>query len=268
MLSFAVNLTFLFTETPFLERFARARACGFRAVEFHNPFPYSENIAAILDAARESDVRIIHFNLPVDDWTNGNRGIAAHPGLEDEFRRSVYTAVEIARALGCRQLNCPVGNREPDYSLAQQHRTLLANLHYAAEVTALADIMLLLEPLNPITHPQYLLTTTQRAIELQDAVNAPNLKIQYDYYQMQRSEGELAETVRTNLSRIGFIQLANNPGRHQPDTGEINFQYLLGQLSNSAYDGFISLEYVPTGHTENSFAWIKNMGLPFDPLPT
>ncbi len=260
MFSFAVNLTFLFAETPFLERFARARACGFHAVEFHNPFPYSGRGQDIADAALAAGVRIIHFNLPVENWERGSRGIASHPDRRDEFRNSVQTAVAWAKQLGCRQLNCPVGNREDEYSLEQQNAVLAENLRYAAEVTAKAGIMLLLEPLNPITHPAYLLTTTRRAIELQEMVDAPNLKLQYDYYQMQRSEGELAETVRKNLSRIGFIQLADNPGRHQPGTGETRYAFLLRDLANSAYEGFVSLEYAPLGRTEDSFGWMRELG--------
>ncbi|MCC7161444.1 MAG: TIM barrel protein [Anaerolineae bacterium] len=260
MFSFAVNLTFLFTETPFLERFARARACGFRAVEFHNPYPYIKDGAEIVRTARQAKVEIIHFSLPVQGWEKGNRGIAAHPDLKEEFCQSVATAVQWARQLGCRQLNCPVGNRADGYTLEQQHAMLVENLRYAAEATAQAGITLLLEPLNPLTHPTYLLTTTRRAFQLQDMVNAPNLKVQYDYYQMQRSEGELAETVRRNLSRIGFIQLADNPGRQQPGTGEIRYPFLLADLASSAYDGFVSLEYSPLGKTEDSFGWMREFG--------
>lgn len=259
--TFAVNLTFLFTESPFLERFARARACGFSAVEFHNPFPYTHDNAAIVRAAEAAGVKIIHFNLPVKAWDTGNRGLASHPGMQAEFRDNVRTAVQWAEQLNCHQLNCPVGNRESGYSPEEQHAVLLENLRYAADVTARSGIMLLLEPLNPLTHPTYLLTTTRRAFELQEAVNARNLKIQYDYYQMQRSEGELAETVRNNLSRIGFIQLADNPGRHQPGTGEINYSFLLADLARLAYDGFVSLEYIPVGRTKDSFGWMREFGV-------
>lgn len=261
MFSFAANLTFLFTETPFLERFAQARAWGFRAVEFHNPFPYSEMCVDVARAARQAGVQIIHFNLPVNNWEDGNRGIAAHPAHRAEFRSNVVNAVEWAERLGCRQLNCPIGNREDEYTFEEQHAVLLENLHYAAGIMARAGINLLVEPLNPLTHPSYLLTTTRDAIELQNAVNAPNLKLQYDYYQMQRSEGELAATVRRNLLRIGFIQLADNPGRHQPGTGEINYPFLLSDLMRLAYDGYVSLEYIPLGRTEDSFGWMKEMGV-------
>lgn len=261
MLKLAANLTFMFTEVPFLERFARARAAGFRYVEFHNPYPFCERPEGIRDAASRAGVAIIHFNLPGGDWEAGERGIAVLPERTDEFREGLDTTIEVAGRLGCGQLNCPLGYPRPDLPRAPQHQTLIDNLRHAAEATAQAGIRLLVEPLNPITHPGYPLVNTAQAVDLQDAVDHPNLLIQYDFYQMQRSEGELIETLRRHLDRIGFVQLADNPGRHEPGTGEINYRYLFAELERMAFDRFISLEYSPSTDTEASLDWIRDYGI-------
>ena len=264
MFKFATNLTFMYDDSPFLERIARASASGFRHIEFHNPYPFSEDIDAIADAASRHGVEIIHFNLPGGNWAAGDRGNAPWPDRVEEFRTGVRETAVIAKRLGCHQLNCPVGYPRPDFSRTEQKKTLIDNLRFAAAELARSDIMLLVEPLNPITHPDYLLTTTTEACELLDQVDHPNLRIQYDFYQMQRSEGELIETVRKNLDRIGYIQLADNPGRHQPGTGEINFRFLLNELAAMDYHRFVSLEYTPTGRTEDSLGWIEQYGLSLD----
>lgn len=260
MFRFAANLTLLFPDSPFLERIGRARAAGFRFIEFHNPYPYDHDLTQVCAAVDQCGLQVVHFNLPVPDWDKGERGIASRPDLVEEFRMGVAQAIEIARRLKCRQINCPVGHRHLRFSQEEQTRALIENLNYAATESAKEGSTLLLEPLNPITHPAYLLTTTRMTAELQDKVGAPNLKIQYDYYQMQRSEGELAETVRRILPRIGFVQVADNPGRHQPGTGEINFRFLLRELEYLGYSDFVSLEYIPLGKTEESFAWIREYG--------
>lgn len=261
MLKFATNLTFMYTEVPFLERIARAGASGFRYIEFHNPYPFCEDLQAIVDATREHGVRVIHFNLPGGDWDAGERGIAVHPGRTAEFRAGVVDAVAIAERLGCRQLNCPIGYPDDAFTPIEQRRALVENLRFAAQRLLDAGIMLLIEPLNPITHPGYPLVTTRSARQLLDEVSHPNLLIQYDFYQMQRSEGELIETVRQNLGQIGYIQLADNPGRHEPGTGEINFRFLLRELQRLNYQGFVSLEYSPSDRTEDSLAWLAEYGL-------
>jgi len=261
MLKLATNLTFMFTETPFVERFARARAAGFRYVEFHNPYPFCEETVAINRAAQDAGVEIIHFNLPGGDWAAGERGIAVHPDRVEEFRAGVDSTADLAVELGSRQLNCPLGYPTDATSEERQHGTLVDNLRFAAERLAARDVTLLIEPLNPITHPGYPLIDTAGARRVLEDVGHPNLRIQYDYYQMQRSEGELAETVRQNLEHIGYIQLADNPGRHEPGTGEINFRFLLDDLDRLGFDGFVSLEYTPTGRTEDSLGWIAEYGL-------
>lgn len=264
MLKFATNLTFMFTEVPFLERFAMAREAGFRRVEFHNPWPFCEDTAAIARAAEQAGVRIIHCNLPGGDWQAGERGIAVFPDRTDEFRQAVVSTIAIAQQLGIRQLNCPLGYPGSSLSHDQWYSTLTSNLRYAAKTTAQAGIMLLVEPLNPITHPGYPLINTAQALELLAAVDHPNLKIQYDFYQMQRSEGELIETVRQHRDHIGFIQLADNPGRHEPGTGEIHYPFLFRELQSMCFDKVISLEYIPGTTTLDSLGWISDYGLNLD----
>lgn len=261
MFKFAANLTLLFQDSPFLERIQRAGAAGFRFVEFHNPHPYDCDLQSLVSAVDKCGAQVIHFNLPCPDWEEGERGIAARPDRVQDFRAGVGQALEIAERLRCRQMNCPVGNRHAQFSLREQEEALVDNLSFAASELSNKGITLLLEPLNPITHPAYLLTTTRQAVALQDRVGAPNLKIQYDYYQMQRSEGELAETVRCLFPRIGFIQVADVPGRHQPGTGEINFRFLLEELAQLGYRDFVSLEYSPVGDSREWFAWIREYGL-------
>lgn len=264
MLKFATNLTFMFTEVPFLERFSMAREAGFRRVEFHNPWPFCEDTAAIARAAEQAGVRIIHCNLPGGDWQAGERGIAVFPDRTDEFRQAVVSTIAIAQQLGIRQLNCPLGYPGSSLSHDQWYSTLTNNLRYAAKTTAQAGIMLLVEPLNPITHPGYPLINTAQALELLAEVDHPNLKIQYDFYQMQRSEGELIETVRQHRDHIGFIQLADNPGRHEPGTGEIHYPFLFRELQSMRFDKVISLEYSPVTTTLDSLGWISDYGLNLD----
>ncbi|ALM53635.1 hydroxypyruvate isomerase family protein [Halomonas huangheensis] len=264
MLKLAANLTFMFTEVPFLERLALAREAGFRRVEFHNPYPFCEDTATIAHAAEQAGVRIIHCNLPGGDWQAGERGIAVLPDREDEFRRGVDSTIAIAQQLGIRQLNCPLGYPTNKLEHQQYHPVLVGNLRYAAEATARAGIMLLIEPLNPITHPGYPLINTRQALELLTEVDHSNLKIQYDFYQMQRSEGELIETVRQYREHIGFIQLADNPGRHEPGTGEIHYPFLFRELERMRFDKVISLEYSPLTNTPDSLGWIAEYGLSLD----
>lgn len=261
MLKFATNLTFMFTEVPFLERFAMAREAGFRYVEFHSPYPFCIDTDTIRSAAESAGVQIVHFNLPGGDWEAGERGIAVLPQRSEEFRQGVASTIATAQRLGCRQLNCPLGYPDGQTSAREQQHTLIDNLRYAAQATQDAGITLLVEPLNPITHPGYPLVNTAQAIALLEEVNHPNLMIQHDFYQMQRSEGELTATLHHHLDRIGFIQLADNPGRHEPGSGEINYRHLFAELERLKFDRLISLEYSPRTSTLESLGWIEEYGL-------
>jgi hydroxypyruvate isomerase len=258
MPQFAANLATLYTDSPFMDRFSRARASGFQFVEYM--FPYEHEIAELAENLRQHNLTQVLFNLPAGDWGAGDRGIAAHPDRTDEFRRGVTTAIEFARAVKVTQLNCLVGKRDENVPLEAQRRVMVENLRYAAQELAKANIRLLIEMLNPFDVPEFLIASPQAAFAVQDEVESPNLKIQYDIYHAQRTEGELAGTIQANLKRIGHVQIADNPGRHQPGTGEINYRFLFNHLDRVGYEGYVGLEYVPEGTTEQSLGWVREYG--------
>jgi hydroxypyruvate isomerase len=259
MVKLAANLTMLFNEVPPLERFARARAAGFRYAEFL--FPLEHDVAAVAAALRESGLQLVLFNFAAGDRAAGDRGIASHPDRVAEFREDVTRAVVAARQLGNQRLHCMAGLRQPDISQEEQWRTFVENVRHAGEACAGAGLMLLVEPLNDKDNPGYFLVGSAMGLRLVEEVGLPNVRLQYDIYHMQRGEGELAATIAANLGRIGHIQIADNPGRHQPGTGEINYRFLLPYLDQLGYDGYVSLEYVPAGPTEASLGWVKEYGL-------
>lgn len=255
---FAANLTMLFTERPFLERFEAAARSGFRAVEYM--FPYAEDVDGIAAALAQLRLTQVLFNLPAGDWGAGDRGIAADPGRREEFRSGVARAVDLARRFRCARLNCLVGKRSEAIGEREQWRCLVDNLRYAAGELAGSGITLLVEPVNTYDIPGFFLSMSAQAIRLLDEIDAPNARMQYDVYHMQRMEGNLTQTMRLHVGRIGHVQIADAPDRHEPGTGEINFAYVLGQLDAQGYDGFVGLEYRPSGRTEDSFGWIASMG--------
>lgn len=252
-LRFSANLSFLFTEVPFLERFALAKAAGFSAVEFH--FPYEFDAAVLAEVMLTSELDIVLFNLPAGNWVAGERGIACHPARVTEFRKGVEQGIAYAQTLGVTRLNCLAGIAPADVAPAIAYQTLINNLAFAAAETAKAGIRLLIEPLNTHDTPGFLIATTRAAQVLIDAVGHANLGLQYDLYHAQVMEGDLARTLRTHIGRIGHIQIADNPGRHQPGTGEINFPFLFGELRRLGYTGWIGCEYQPSGTTEASLGW-------------
>ncbi|MBI5901480.1 MAG: hydroxypyruvate isomerase [Rhodocyclales bacterium] len=252
---FSANLSFLFTERPFLERFSAARAAGFAAVEFH--FPYQFDRAALAEVVLTSGLDVVLFNLPAGDWAAGERGIACHPRRIAEFQDGVGLAIEYARLLGCPRLNCLAGIPPPGVSPEKARETLVENLRFAAAVTRRAGIGLLLEPLNTRDTPGFLVSTSDAGLALIAAAGHENLRLQYDIYHAQVMEGDLARRLEENLPRIGHIQLADNPGRHEPGTGEINFPFLFAHLDRLGYSGWIGCEYRPSAATGDSFGWMK-----------
>lgn len=254
MLRFSANLSFLFLERPFLDRFAAAAAEGFKGVEFH--FPYAFPLDEVVDAVSQAAVEVVLFNFPAGDWAAGERGIACLPERVREFRDGVAEAWRYAEALGCRRVNCLAGLRSADVEEARLRSTLVDNLRFAADVFAPDGGQVLLEPLNSRDTPGFLVDRSVTALALLDAVERSNVALQYDLYHAQVMEGDLARTLSTHLARIGHIQLADNPGRHQPGTGEINFPFLFLHLKTIGYQGWIGCEYVPTGPTEDSFEWM------------
>jgi hydroxypyruvate isomerase len=254
---FAANLTKLFTELPYLERFAAARAAGFTAVEYLFPYEYPrEDLAACL---REQRLKQVLHNLPAGDWAAGERGIACHPNRVDEFRTGVERAIRYANALDCPQVNCLAGKLPPGVSRDVAHATFVANLRHAAAVLGDAGVRLLIEPINRYDIPGFFLTGTDQAIAILDEVGSDNLFLQYDLYHAQRSEGELAATLQRHLPRIGHIQVADNPGRNEPGTGEIHYPFLFRHLDALGWKGWIGCEYKPRTTTEEGLGWMKEM---------
>ena len=259
MSKLAANLTMLFTELPFLERFAAARHAGFDAVEFL--FPYSYSVEQIAQQLKTHALTLVLHNLPAGDWAAGERGIACHPARVSEFRAGVADAIRYASALGVRQVNCLAGIAPQDASAEKARQTLVDNLRFAAAALQESGIRLLIEPINTFDIPGFFLSGTQQALDLIAASGSDNIFIQYDIYHMQRMEGELSATLRANLARIGHIQLADNPGRGEPGTGEINYRHLFQLLDEVGYAGWIGCEYKPKSGTLEGLGWRAAHGL-------
>jgi hydroxypyruvate isomerase len=252
----AANLSLLFPEIPYLDRFAAAKRAGFRYVEYQ--FPYGFGTAAEIAArAREAGVEVVLHNLPGGDAAKGDRGIACQPGRVAEFREGVERAIEYARAAGCQRLNALAGIAPVEAAPELLFETLVENLGYAAGKLAAVGLTLLTEPANRRTIPGFFLGTSRQAIEVIDAVGAPNLQLQYDIFHMQIMEGDLAKTIERLLPRIGHMQLADVPGRHEPGTGEINYGFLLPEIDRLGYRGWIGCEYVPKGDTAEGLRWAR-----------
>ncbi|GAD21590.1 hydroxypyruvate isomerase [Acidovorax sp. MR-S7] len=253
---FAANLSMLFTEVPFLDRFERAARAGFEAVEFLFPYAHTaQEIKARLDA---TGLQIVLHNLPAGDWDAGERGIACHPDRVEEFREGVERAIGYAKALGVPQLNCLAGKAPAGVDAATLRRTFVGNLRHAAARLGDAGLRLLIEPINPFDIPGFVLNRTDEAIAILDEVGATNAFVQYDIYHAQRTEGELAATLQKHLPRIAHVQLADNPGRNEPGTGEINYPYLFAHLDRIGYQGWVGCEYKPARGTEAGLGWLKN----------
>ena len=254
---FAANLSMLFTEVPFLDRFERAAAAGFEAVEFLFPYAHAvEEIKARLDA---TGLKIVLHNLPAGDWDSGERGIACDPARVDEFRAGVVKAIGYAHALGVPQLNCLAGKVPAGTNADAARRIFVDNLRFAASALGAGSIRLLIEPINPFDIPGFYLNRTDQALSVMDEVGSDNLFLQYDIYHAQRTEGELAATLQKQLTRIGHVQLADNPGRNEPGTGEINYPFLFAHLDRIGYKGWVGCEYKPAKDTESGLGWLQSI---------
>ncbi len=255
---FAANLTMLFTELPFLDRFAAASAAGFRFVEYL--FPYAYEPAVLRQALDTNGLTQVLCNLPAGKWDAGDRGIAADPARVAEFRQGVNTAVAYALALGVKKLNCLAGVRPKRFSESESAEILVDNLIFAADVLAAHGLTLVIEAINRFDIPGFLLHRAEQVDKIIEAVERPNVAIQFDVYHAQREQGDITATLRAHIGRIGHIQVADNPGRHQPGTGEINYPFVFAELDRLGYDGFVGLEYVPAPNTATSLAWLPAMG--------
>lgn len=255
MPKFAANLTMLYTELPFLDRFEAAAKDGFKAVEFLFPYAFAAaDIKQRLDANR---LALVLHNLPAGDWEAGDRGMACDPARVAEFRAGVPKGVEYAKALGVPQLNCLMGKVPAGTDAKQVQQTMVENLRFAAAELKTAGLRLLVEPINTFDIPGFALSRTDQALALIDEVGSDNLFVQYDIYHAQRMEGELANTLQKNLSRIGHIQLADNPGRNEPGTGEIRYPFLFALLDRVGYTGWIGCEYKPATTTSAGLGWMR-----------
>ncbi|MBK8971765.1 MAG: hydroxypyruvate isomerase [Hahellaceae bacterium] len=253
-LKFAANLTLLYPHVPFLERFALAANDGFHAVECLFPYDYpADELKQILDT---NGLTLVLHNLPPGNWEAGERGIACLPDRVEEFRAGVGQGIRYAQRLGVSQLNCLAGLKPAGISEQEAMETLRENLRYAAEQFAQAGLMLNLEAINSrVDMPGFLLDTGEKTIALIESLRLPNLRFQYDIYHMQIMGGDLCRRLQTWLPYIGHIQFADNPGRHQPGTGEINFFNIFQLLERLGYAGWISAEYHPQGDTSSTLGW-------------
>lgn len=251
---FAANLSMLFTDAPLLDRFERAARAGFDLVELQ--FPYEAPAAEIRERLTRNKLTMVLHNLPAGDWAGGERGIACMPDRVTEFREGVARAIDYAKTLGVTQLNCLVGKAPAGVDEATIRRTVVENLRYAANALAPHGLRLLVEPVNNFDIPGFWLSRSAQTMAVLDEVGAPNVFLQYDVYHMQRSEGELGATIQRLLPRIGHIQIADNPGRNEPGTGEINYDFLFAFLDRIGYTGAIGAEYKPAGATEAGLGWL------------
>jgi hydroxypyruvate isomerase len=254
MLRFDLNISILLKEVPFLERFARAAALGFTAVEFW--WPGNEALAAVAAQLQETNLKVVLMNIDAGDMAAGERGYCNDTRQQERFRQQAELAIDFAAQIGCPQLNVLVGNMLAERSREEQLDTVRENLAWVAERAARAGHGVVVESLNAFESPRYLLTNTRDTLALFAEVKHPNLKYQYDIYHMQRMEGNLIATLREQIGQIGHIQLADSPARHEPGTGEIHYPHVLAALDELAYQGYVGLEYNPTTTSEASFAWL------------
>ena len=252
---FAANLTMLFTELPFMQRFEAAAQAGFEAVEYL--FPYAVPQQELVAALRANRLEQVLHNLPAGDWDAGERGIACLPDRVAEFRDGVARAIDYASALGAPQVNCLAGKVAAGVSDDVLRDTFVGNLRFAAAALQRANIRLLIEPINTFDIPGFYLNRTAQALAIIDEVGSDNLFVQYDIYHAQRMEGELIATMTKQLARIGHIQLADNPGRNEPGTGEIHYDNVFKALDRIGYAGWIGCEYKPATTTEAGLGWLE-----------
>ncbi|HZS81535.1 MAG TPA: 2-oxo-tetronate isomerase [Stellaceae bacterium] len=259
MPKFAANLSMMFQEVGFLDRFGAAAKAGFRGVEYL--FPYDFAAADIADRLRRHELTQALFNLPPGNWGAGERGVAALPGREAEFREGVERAIHYAKATGCRTLHAMAGLWPQERPRAEGEEVYVANLRHAADAMAPHGITLVIEPINTRDIPGYFLNTTTQGIAILDRVARPNARLQLDLYHCQIMEGDLAERIKRLLPRVGHVQIAGNPGRFEPDVGEINYPFLYDLLDELGYQGWIGCEYRPKAGTLAGLGWAKRYGI-------
>lgn len=255
---FSANLSFFYLDLPFLERFPAAAKAGFKAVEFL--FPYGETIPDLQKVLRDNNLRIALHNAPPGDWDRGERGLCVLEGRDAEFTAAIAKAIEYATALEVPRVNVLAGIDASGGPADKATDRLVERLRYAADEFARHKLVALLEHINPFDMPGYFVATPGQAIRVLDAVGRDNAMLQYDVYHAQRTRGELTAFLRTHFSRINHIQVADNPSRNQPGTGEINYRFFLDELDRLGYKGWVGLEYKPDPNANASLGWITDMG--------
>jgi hydroxypyruvate isomerase len=253
-LRYTANLTFLFGEVPFEKRIRAAATAGFTHVECM--FPYAWSAQFLRDELDATGLRMELFNMYPGDFTAGDRGLLVDPQRRDEFRSGLMHSLEYAQTLACPRLHAMVGNVPEGVAWDPARACLVENLRYAAPLAAQAGVTLTIEALNAIDFPFFFLRRSAEAFAVLKEVDQPNVKFQFDFYHLQISEGNLTQTFRAHLGEIGHVQIADVPGRHQPGTGEINYPFVLRSIEESGYAGFVGLEYIPQGHTDEALAWL------------
>jgi len=252
---FSANISTLFRELELPERFEAAAQAGFKAVEIQ--FPYGWSKRQLGEIAQRAGVEVVLINIPAGDSGKGDRGIGCLPSRVAEFREGVAKAIEYSKALGCKRMNCLAGVAPQDVDGAKLRETYVSNLRYSAGELARHGMTLLIEPISTQAVPGFYLKRSADALAIIGEVGADNLKLQYDLYHMRIMGDDLAATIEANLARIGHMQFADVPGRHEPGTGEIDFPALFDLVDRLGYRGWIGAEYVPAGKTEESLAWAK-----------
>ena len=256
MPKFCANLSMLYNEVDFLDRFDAAAKAGFKGVEYLFPYDFSKE--QIVDKLEANSLTQVLHNLPAGDWAGGERGIAVLPDRVEEFQEGVAKAIDYATALGCKQVNCLAGITPPGVDADKVHDTFVANIKFAADKLKDAGIKLLVEAINTRDIPGFYVSGTQQTLDLIKASGSDNIFVQYDIYHMKIMEGDLAPTMEKHLAQIPHIQLADNPGRHEPGTGEINYPFLFEFLDKIGYDGWIGCEYKPKAGTDEGLGWAKS----------
>lgn len=252
---FCANLSMLFTELPFLDRFEVAAAARFKGVEYL--FPYNFCKAAIRERLDRFGLKQVLFNMPPGDWNGGERGLAILPDRVDEFRDGVASAVDWAQALDCDQIHCMAGIMPVGSDPQMLRETYIGNLKFAADAFSKAGLKLLIEPINTRDMPGYFLSGTEQALDIIAETGKSNIGLQYDCYHMQIMEGDLCPTIERHLDQIAHVQAADTPGRHEPGTGEINYPFVFQHLDRIGYQGWIGCEYHPSGTAADGLGWLK-----------
>ncbi|MGH3088587.1 MAG: hydroxypyruvate isomerase family protein [Rubrobacteraceae bacterium] len=249
-----MNVSILFKERPFLERFSAAREAGFSAVEFW--WPTGEDLGEVEAAIKDAGVEVALFNFDAGDMASGDRGLAGDPERHEQFRQNVPVALELAERLGCEKLNALVGHEKPGRR-KEQLELARRNVAWAADQASERGVEIQVEAVNTFENGPFLLYTTKDMVEFVEGVGRENVRGQYDVYHMQRMEGNLVANLRERIGSIGHVQIADSPGRNEPGTGEINYEHVLRELEVLGYDGYVGLEYNPSdGDTLASFGWL------------